>query len=119
MASGESTFLPAQLATAFGNAWAIASLAPMQSNEVLARRIVGAVGHATADHPSGWVMLHQVVQHLKVDEASAEAAMRVAIASRWLNAEGCSLYRICLTPAGRALPLPDLMAPIPRSDAEN
>jgi hypothetical protein len=85
-----------------------ASLRPMQFNEVLARQIVAAVARVTADRPKGWIMLHQVARHLKVDEASAEAAMRAAIASGWLNAEGCSLYRGCLTDVGRALPLPQL-----------
>ena len=83
-----------------------ASLAHMQCNEVLARHIVAAVAHATAERPGEWVMLHQVARHLKVDEATAETAMRVAIASGWLNAEGRSLYRVCLTDAGRALPPP-------------
>ena len=84
-----------------------ASLAAMEFNEVLTRQIVSAVAQATAQCPSGWVMLHQIARHLKVDEASAEAAMRGAIASGWLNAEGCSLYRVCLTDVGRALPPPE------------
>ena len=78
----------------------------MQTNDVLARQIVAVVAHATAQCSDAWVMLHEVARHLKVDEASAEAAMRVAIASGWLDAEGCSLYRVCLTAAGRQLPLP-------------
>ena len=70
-------------------------------SETLARRIVAHL--ARTDDPE-WVMLHEVARHLKVDEASAEAAMRVAIAGGWLYASGISLYRVCLTDAGRALP---------------
>jgi hypothetical protein len=51
-------------------------------------------------------MLHEVARHLKVDEASAEAAMRVAVAWGWLKAEGIVLYRVSLTPRGLALPRP-------------
>ena len=54
--------------------------------ETLGRRIVADVVRATSDHPLGWVMLHEVARPLKVDEASTEAAMRVAIAWGWLNA---------------------------------
>ena len=72
-------------------------------NETLARRIVADVARATSEHPQGWVMLHEVARHLKVDEASAEAAMRIAIAWGWLDAQGCSLFRVCLTDAGRAM----------------
>jgi hypothetical protein len=72
-------------------------------SETLARRIVAHL--ARADDPE-WVMLHEVARHLKVDEASAEAAMRVAIACGWLDAAGTSLYRVCLSDAGRALPPP-------------
>jgi hypothetical protein len=43
-----------------------------------------------------------LARHLKVDEASAEAAMRVAI----LKAEGIGLHRVSLTPRGVALPRP-------------
>ena len=83
------------------------TLAAMDSyRETLARRIVADVARATSERPQGWVMLHEVARHLKVDEASAEAAMRIAIAWGWLDAEGCSLFRVCLTDAGRAMPLP-------------
>jgi hypothetical protein len=71
-------------------------------NETLSRRIVALVARATAEEPTAWVMLHQVARQLKVDEASAEAAMRVAIAWGWLNAEGSSLYRVTLTAEGWA-----------------
>ena len=72
-------------------------------SEAVARRIVA---HLARADDSEWVMLHEVARHLKVDEASAEAAMRVAIVSGWLDASGISLYRVCLTDAGRALPPP-------------
>jgi hypothetical protein len=75
-------------------------------NETLARRIVADVGRATSERPTGWVMLHEVARHLKVDGASAKAAMRVAIAWGWLNSQGSSFYQVCLTDAGRALALP-------------
>jgi len=75
-------------------------------SETLARRIVAHVARASADEPTGWVMLHNVARRLKVDEASAEAAMRVAIAWGWLKAEGIVLYRVSLTPRGLALPRP-------------
>jgi hypothetical protein len=75
-------------------------------NETLARRIVADVARVTSERPMGWVMLHEVARHLKVDEASAEAAMRIAIGRGWLNSQGSSLYQVCLTDAGRALPLP-------------
>jgi hypothetical protein len=75
-------------------------------SETLARRIVADVARATSEHPQGWVMLHEVARHLKVDEASAEAAMRIAIAWGWLDAAGTSLYRVRLSDAGRALPVP-------------
>ena len=51
-----------------------------------------------------WVMLHDVARQPKVDEASAENAMRVAIAWGWLKAEGISLYRVCLTAGGGLCP---------------
>jgi hypothetical protein len=68
----------------------------MQYTEVLARRIVAEVARVTADGISDWIMLHEVARHLKVDEASAEAAMQVAIAWGWLNVAGTSLYRVCV-----------------------
>jgi hypothetical protein len=74
-------------------------------SETLARRIVAHLARATADDPREWVMLHDVARQLKVNEASAEDAMRVAIAWGWLKAEGISLYRVCLT-AECILPLP-------------
>jgi hypothetical protein len=49
------------------------------------------------------VMLHEVARRLKIDEASAEAAMYRAVAERWLIVEGSSLYRIRLTATGQAL----------------
>ena len=55
------------------------------------------------------IMLHEVARRLRIDEASAElAAMRRAVAERWLIVEGSSLFRLRLTETGRALsPLGD------------
>jgi hypothetical protein len=75
-------------------------------SETLARRIVADVARITGDPPMRWVMLHEVARSLKVDEASAEAAMHLAVACGWLTVEGSSLYRVCRTDAGRALPAP-------------
>jgi hypothetical protein len=75
-------------------------------SETLSRRIVACVARASADDPMVWVMLHEAARHLKVDEASAAAAMRVAIARGWLKAEGIVLHRVSLTPRGVALPRP-------------
>jgi hypothetical protein len=81
-----------------------AALAAMQYNELLARRIVAEVARSSVDGGALQpVMLHQIARRLKIDEASAEAAMYRAIAERWLNVEGTSLYRIGLTAAGQAL----------------
>jgi hypothetical protein len=81
-----------------------ASLAPMQYNEILARRIVAEVGRSSVDGGAlQSVMLHEVARRLKIDEASAESAMHRAVAERWLVVEGSSLYRMRLTEAGRAL----------------
>ena len=84
---GERWWLPS-------NDGAGGTLAAMHSyNEALARRIVADVARATSERPQGWVMLHEVAWHLKVDEASAEAAMRIAVAWGWLDAEGsCRTY---------------------------
>jgi hypothetical protein len=76
------------------------------STQTLARRIVAHLARATADDPMEWVMLHDVARQLKVDEASAENAMRMAIAWGWLKAEGISLYRVCLTAEGWTMPRP-------------
>ena len=81
-----------------------AALAAMQYNELLARRIVAEVARSSvAGQALQPVMLHEIARRLKIDEASAEAAMYRAIAERWLNVEGTSLYRIRLTAAGQAL----------------
>ena len=78
--------------------------AAMQYHELLARRIVAEVARSSVDGGALQpVMLHEVARRLKIDEASAEAAMYRAIAERWLNVEGTSLYRIRLTAAGQAL----------------
>jgi hypothetical protein len=80
-----------------------AALAAMQYNELLARRIVVEVARSSVDGALQPVMLHEVARRLKIDEASAEAAMYRAVAERWLIVEGSSLYRIRLTAAGQAL----------------
>jgi AraC-like DNA-binding protein len=81
-----------------------AALAAMQYNELLARRIVAEVARSSVDGGALQpVMLHEIARRLKIDEASAEAAMYRAIAERWLNVEGTSLCRIRLTAAGQAL----------------
>jgi hypothetical protein len=81
-----------------------AALAAMQYNELLARRIVVEVARSSVDGGTLQpVMLHEVARRLKIDEASAEAAMYRAVAERWLIVEGSSLYRIRLTAAGQAL----------------
>ena len=78
--------------------------ARMQYNEILARRIVAEVARSSVDGGTLQpVMLHEVARRLKIDEASAEAAMYRAVAERWLIVEGTSLYRIRLTAAGQAL----------------
>jgi len=72
----------------------------MQYNEILARRIVAEVARSSVDGGTLQpVMLHEVARRLKIDEASAEAAMYRAVAERWLIIEGTSLYRIRLTAA--------------------
>ena len=79
----------------------------MQYNETLARRIVAEVARSSVDGGTLQpVMLHEVARRLKIDEASAEAAMYRAVAERWLIVEGSSLYRIRLTAAGQALSPP-------------
>jgi hypothetical protein len=76
----------------------------MQYNEVLARRIVAAVARSSIDGRAlQAVMLHEVASRLRIDEASAETAMRPAVAKRWVIVEGSSLFRIRLTETGRAL----------------
>jgi hypothetical protein len=81
-----------------------AALAAMQYNELLARRIVVEVARSSVDGGALQpVMLHEVARRLKIDEASAEAAMYRAVAERWLIVESFSLYRIRLTAAGQAL----------------
>lgn len=81
-----------------------AALAAMQYNELLARRIVVEVARLSVDGGTLQpVMLHEVARRLKIDEASAEAAMYRAVAERWLIVEGSSLYCIRLTAAGQAL----------------
>jgi len=78
--------------------------AAMQNNEVLARRNVVEVARSSVDGGTlRPIMLHEVARRLKIDEASAEAAMCRAVAERWLIVEGCSLFRIRLTESGRAL----------------
>ena len=78
----------------------------MQYNEILARRIVAEVARSSVDGGTLQpVMLHEVARRLKIDEASAEAAMYRAVAERWLIVEGSSLYRVRLTAAGLALSL--------------
>ena len=50
--------------------------AAMQYNEVLARRIVAEVARSAVDGGTlRPIMLHEVARRLKIDEASAEAAM--------------------------------------------
>ena len=81
-----------------------AALAAMQYNEILARRIVPEVARSSVDGGTLQpVMLHEVARRLKIDEASAEAAMYRAVAERWLIVEGSSFYRIRLTAAGQAM----------------
>ena len=76
----------------------------MQYNELLARRIVVEVARSSVDGGTlQAVMLHEVARRLKINEASAEAAMYRAVAERWLIVEGTSLYRIRLTAAGQVL----------------
>jgi hypothetical protein len=76
----------------------------MQYNEILARRIVPEVARSSVDGGTLQpVMLHEVARRLKIDEASAEAAMYRAVAERWLIVEGSSFYRIRLTAAGQAM----------------
>jgi hypothetical protein len=76
----------------------------MQYNEILARRIVAEVARCSIDGGTLQpIMLHEVARRLKIDEASAEAATRRAVAERWLIIEGSSLFRIRLTETGRAL----------------
>jgi hypothetical protein len=53
----------------------------MQYIELLARRIVVEVGRSSVDGGTLQpVMLHEVARRLKIDEASAEAAMYRAVA---------------------------------------
>jgi hypothetical protein len=53
----------------------------MQYNEVLARRIVAEVARSSVDGGTLQpIMLHEVARRLKIDEASAEAAMYRAVA---------------------------------------
>ena len=81
-----------------------AALAAMQYNELLARRIVVEVARSSVDGGTLQpVMLHEVARRLKIDEASAEAAMYRAVAERWLIVEGSSLYRIRRIAGGQAL----------------
>ena len=81
-----------------------AALAARRYNELLARRIVAEIARSSVDGGALQpVMLHEVARRLKIDEASAEAAMYRAVAERWLIVEGTSLYRIRLTAAGQAL----------------
>jgi hypothetical protein len=55
-------------------------LAAMQYNEILARRIVPEVARSSVDGGTLQpVMLHEVARRLKIDEASAEAAMYRAV----------------------------------------
>ena len=77
----------------------------MQFSEVLPA--VSEVARITVVGGLDWVMLHEVARRLKIDEASAEAAMRRAVDKGWLIVEGSSLYRVRLTDAGRALPPPE------------
>ena len=81
-----------------------AALAAMQYNELLARRIVAEVARSSVDGGALQpVMLHEGARRLKINEASVEAGMYRAVAERWLNVEGTSLYCIRLTAAGQAL----------------
>ena len=66
----------------------------MQYNELLARRIVAELARSSVDGGALQpVMLHEVARRLKINEASAEAAMYRAVVERWLIVEGISLYR--------------------------
>ena len=60
------------------------SLAPMQYNEILARRVVAEIAPSSGDGGALQpVMLHEVARRLKIDEASAESAKYRAVAERW------------------------------------
>lgn len=65
--------------------------------------MISYLAQANAAEPASFVMLHKVAKDLKVDDASAEAAMRLAATEGWLLAEGISLFRVSLTPAGLAV----------------
>jgi hypothetical protein len=79
----------------------------MHYNETLARRIVAEVDHVTAGRPMRWIALQQVARRLKVHSSSAIAAVRLAVNSGWLIAEGSPPHSVCQTEAGRTLPQPD------------
>jgi hypothetical protein len=82
-------------------------MAAMHYNETLARRIIAEVDHVTAGRPMRWVTLQQVARRLKVHHSSATAAVRVAVDSGWLIAEGSPPHSVCQTEAGRTLLQPD------------
>jgi hypothetical protein len=52
-----------------------------KSTERLARRLVADVARASADQPISLIKLQEVEQRLGIDEASAQAAMRLVAAS--------------------------------------
>jgi DNA-binding MarR family transcriptional regulator len=78
-------------------------MAATSYNETLARRLVAEVHHVTADRPAPWVTPQQIARRLKVHHGSLAAAVRVAVDSGWLIAEGSPPHSISLTDAGRSL----------------
>ena len=74
----------------------------MHHKETLARRIVVEVEHVTAERPVRWVALQQIARRLRIHHSSAAAAVRVAVDSGWLVAEGSPPHSVCRASAEQA-----------------
>jgi hypothetical protein len=74
----------------------------MTYNETLARQVVAEVDQVTAGRAARWVTPQQIARRIKVHHSSLTAAVRAAVDSGWLIAEGSPPHSIRLTDAGRS-----------------
>src|SRR5882762_1046866 len=70
-----------------------------------ARALCVELERVTGGRPVQYRMVAPIAQSIGFDTAAAEAAVALAMEQRWLIGKGEPPHSVCLTDAGRSLPL--------------